>query len=218
MTKLDSGEVMFALQKKYDPSKWAFFEELRIGTGFTKDSQQRLDAWCINYLPSKRNVSISFEIKISKGDFKNEIKKPFKRRAGLRLSNEFYFVTPKDMLSVEDINSMPECGLMEVDKDGIITTKVQAPFRDIMPPTWLFLSAISRRMDKDRYRFYKEMAEADLDLIEKGNAAIRTIDDHILKWETFSDGNKEIPDKIADAMKHLKLDIEESIENNRNFK
>lgn len=122
---------------------YAFFEELRIGGGFGKDSEQRFDAWAICYYPSKRNVTTCFEVKVSKADFMSEIRNPKKRRAGLRLSNEFYFVTPEKMLKVEDIPV--ECGLMEITELGKIREVIPAPFRDIEPPTWLFMASVARR-------------------------------------------------------------------------
>jgi hypothetical protein len=140
---MDSKFILSVLKSIHDPQKYAFFEELRIGGGFGKDSEQRFDAWSICYYPSKRNVTTCFEIKISKSDFMHEIKNPKKRRAGLRLANEFYFVTPEDLLKVTDIPV--ECGLIEITQSGKAKTVIKAPFRDIEPPTWLFIASICRR-------------------------------------------------------------------------
>jgi hypothetical protein len=140
---MDAKFILNVLKDSLDPLKFAFFDELRIGGGFGKDSEQRFDAWSICYYPSKRNVTTCYEIKISKSDFLHEIKNPKKRRAGLRLSNEFYFVTPEDLLKITDIPV--ECGLKEVTESGKIKTIIPAPFRDIEPPTWLFLSSVCRR-------------------------------------------------------------------------
>ena len=52
------------------------------------------------------------EIKVSRADFLAEIKrKPLKRRAGLRLSNESYFVAPKGIIEIDELP--PEAGLLE---------------------------------------------------------------------------------------------------------
>ena len=213
---LKTPEVMHRLKMSHDPQKWAFFEELRIGTGFGKDSEQRLDAWAIHYHPSKRNVSICYEVKVSKSDFKKEITTPIKRRAGLRLSNEFYFVTPKGLCKIEDIPL--ECGLIEVDDKGVMETIIAAPFRDVHPPTWLFVASISRRMDKPRLEEFLHFLSEDGKLEMYSAAVVATLKEHIERWKNFSQGNKEIPDKIADALAAVLNDSLDVVEQNRKIK
>jgi len=140
---IDSAFILNALRHKYPKDQHAFFEELRIGGGFGKDSEQRFDAWAICYYPSKRNVTTCFEVKVSVSDFKVEIRNPKKRRAGLRLSNEFYFVTPEGLLEITDIPV--ECGLIEVTELGNLKVVIPAPYRDIEPPTWMFMASVCRR-------------------------------------------------------------------------
>jgi len=215
---MKTEEVLEVLKNMHDPRKWAFFEELRIGTGYGKDSEQRFDAWAIHYYPSKRNVTRCYELKVSKSDFMHEVKKPFKRRAGLRLSNEFYFVTPKGLLSDDDINKMPECGLMEVDKAGLITTRVKAAHRSIHPPNWLFLSSLCRRFDKGRLGEFMHNLEEDKKLQYYGDTALKVVGEGIERWKNYSGGSKEIPDKIADALQGVYHEIIEAIELNRKIK
>lgn len=215
---MKTEEVMTALKNMHNPEKWAFFEELRIGTGYGKDSEQRLDGWAIHYWPSKKNVTRGYEVKVSKGDFMNEINKPFKRRAGLRLSNEFYFVTPKKLLSDEDINKVPECGLLEVDQNGCISTRVKAPYRDILPPTWLFIASVCRRFDKKRLAEFMHNKAQDAVLEEYGHAAMTAISEKIEYWKNYSSGSKEVPDKIADAMQDLYHHVIDAVEANRRIK
>jgi hypothetical protein len=92
-------------------SEWVFLRELRVGTGRAKQSQQRLDAFALNCFPHLGMKRVCYEIKTSRADFLNEIKQPVKRRIGMRYSNEFYFVTPAEMLDVREVPS--ECGLIE---------------------------------------------------------------------------------------------------------
>lgn len=207
---------MRALSIKHEPTKWAYFEELRIGTGFGKDSEQRLDAWAIHYHPSKRNVTVCYEVKVSNSDFKKEIANPLKRRAGLRLSNEFYFVAPKDLIKIEDIPV--ECGLIEVTPEGKLEEAIKAPFRDVNPPTWLFLSSICRRLDKVRLGEYTEWLEYDKELQRYGNAITTALREHIDRWRNYKDGNKEVPDMIAEALEGVLADAVNIIEENRKIK
>jgi hypothetical protein len=213
---LDAHTIVGVLQKKHDPRQWAFFDELRIGTGYGKDSEQRMDAWAIHYFPSKRNVVRCYEIKISRNDFFSEIKKPLKRRAGLRLSNEFYFVVPAGLVQAEEVPL--ECGLMEVvEKDGkyIVNTVVPAPFRDVMPPTWLFLASICRRVDRFRLTSWFDSMHKDIENKMYGIAVVDALQRHIDRWANWKDGSKEVPDRIAAALKDLKYEVFEIIRNNK---
>ena len=139
-----------ALRQHYAQRKfreqWAFFGELRLGTGYADISEKRIDAFVLNLWPSKNYRSISFEIKISRGDFKKEVKDPMKRYPGMMISNEFYFVTPPSLISVDEL---PEyCGLMEVNEESKLVTVRRAVYRPKMNPTWNFISSICRRVIK----------------------------------------------------------------------
>src|SRR3954470_22192929 len=74
------------------PAEWLFFRELRVGTGRRNGNAQRVDAFALNTLPHTAMKRVCYEIKTSRGDFLSEIKRPLKRRIGMRYSNEFYFV------------------------------------------------------------------------------------------------------------------------------
>ena len=210
-----SKEIIEALEAIHDPAKWAFFIELRIGTGYGKDSEQRFDAWAINYFPSKRNVTRCYEVKVSRADFFNEIKKPFKRRAGLRLSNEFYFVTPAGLLKIHEVP--PECGLIEIvkSKQGLATkVTIPAPFRDIMCPTWCFVSSLCRRFDRERYNNFIRKYQIYKNECLQAGVLFHTIDKYIEKWDNFNQGDKRIPDEIAAELKLLKLELLDIIREN----
>jgi len=92
-------------------SEWLFFRELRVGTGRRNRNVQRLDAFALNSLPHTAMKRICYEVKTSRADFLAELKHPLKRRIGMRYSNEFYFVTPGEMVDIREIPV--ECGLVE---------------------------------------------------------------------------------------------------------
>jgi hypothetical protein len=207
-------ELMAHLRAMHDPREWGFFEELRIGTGRGKDSEQRFDGWAIHFHPSKRNVVRCYEAKVSRSDFYTEINKPMKRRPGMRLSNEFYFVAPLGMLKIEEIP--PECGLMEVFEDGHIETTVKAPYRNTIPPTWLFVSAICRRIDRPHYDEFMAYIREMNKIKHYGLIAKRVLDDHIERYRNYQFGSQEVPDQIADALGKAKEDIEDIIRRNLN--
>ena len=93
------------------PSEWLFFRELRTGTGRQNGGAQRLDAFALNTLPHTAMKRVCYEVKTSRADFLSELKRPLKRRIGMRYSNEFYFVTPAALVSAVEIPA--ECGPVE---------------------------------------------------------------------------------------------------------
>ena len=134
---------------------WAFFRELRLGTGFARGSEQRLDAFAIALWPSKQWASYAYELKTSRSDFLRELKKPLKRRLALRYSNMFWFVTPSGLTKPEEIPI--EAGLVEVKwgacyggaERWYASIVVPAPWRDIPPPTWNLFASVARRIQRE---------------------------------------------------------------------
>lgn len=120
--------------------------ELPTGTGFAHGEPNRIDAFFMSVFPSEGLKRVAYEIKSSRADFRREIKEPRKRRAALRVSNEFYFVAPIGIIPVAEVPL--ECGLIEVYDDGGITITVKAPYRDSMPSSWHFFAAFARRLLK----------------------------------------------------------------------
>lgn len=156
-TTKDAMAALHYLHRNVHPTRehWAFFEELRIGTGYGHSSEQRIDAFAIALWPSKGWQTHSYEIKMSRADFLKELKKPLKRRPALRYSNLFWFVTPEGLVCPEEIPI--EAGLMEMHwgltgyppierwRTSVI---VEAPWRDIPPPTWNLFASVARRVQR----------------------------------------------------------------------
>lgn len=155
---MKAKDVVEALRKRHEKREWAFFPELRVGTGYQTrrlakqgiNPEQRLDAFAMNLYPSKKHMRITYEIKVSRSDFLHEIKNPMKRKQGLELSNEFYFVTPVGLVKPEEIPA--ECGLIEVYANLSSRIKVRAPHREGTEPSWNFIASIARRVQKDETR------------------------------------------------------------------
>jgi hypothetical protein len=150
-------------------SEWIFLRELRVGTGFHGNAAQRLDGYALNCLPHTSMRRVCYEVKISRADFLSEMKQPLKRRAGLRYSNEFYFVTPAGLLNTSELPI--ECGLVEIglftaDERSIVHAQsgsfvhfepnheiycrvtVPAPWRETPGPTWQFVVGMLRNQQK----------------------------------------------------------------------
>lgn len=156
-------------------SEWLFLRELRVGTGRQNGGAQRLDAFALNTLPYTAMKRVCYEVKTSRADFLSEIKRPLKRRIGMRYSNEFYFVTCAALVSLTEIP--PECGLVEAgyatfaEWKGLIgrhagffnydpetraycMVTVPAPWRDTPGPTWQLVAAMMR----NQHRQFSEQA------------------------------------------------------------
>jgi hypothetical protein len=146
-------------------SEWVFLRELRLGTGRSRHSLQRLDAFALNCLPHLAMKRVCYEVKASRSDFLCEMRSPLKRRMGMHFSNEFFFVTPAGMLSPDEVPT--DCGLIEVGKattpeskrivrshpnffqldsqsDWYCLVAISAPWRDTPAPTWQFAAAMLR--------------------------------------------------------------------------
>ncbi len=147
---MTAKDILDRLEKRYVLPEWQFVRELRCGTSPGRWVGARLDAWAISAWQSKAWRRMTFEVKVSKGDFAAELKEPIKRRAGLMLSNLFYFVAPEGVI---DPAKVPvECGLVEVWKGryGLeLRKKVPAPWRDSRPPSWAFVASLVRRLVKE---------------------------------------------------------------------
>jgi hypothetical protein len=154
---VSTKEILIALESYYkDARQWAFFKELRVGTGYRKswaatgpepdNPEQRIDAWAINCYESKGFEKIAFEIKVSRSDYLHEIANPQKRYQAMNLCNRFYFAVPLGLVKVEELPE--ECGLVEVDESGNIKWTKRTPWKDANSPTWSFLAALARRIIK----------------------------------------------------------------------
>lgn len=160
---VDTATMLKALKHRHPETQWAFFTELRAGTGFRKTStdtgheadnpEQRFDAWAINLYISMNYMRIAYEIKLSRRDFMREMSEPLKREQAFRLSNCFYFVTPVGVVKPDELP--PEVGLIEVIDEWQTRLKVRAAARPGGVPTWQFFAAIARRvqtLEKGLYR------------------------------------------------------------------
>ena len=146
------------------PSEWLFFRELRVGTGRQNGGAQCLDAFALNTLPHTAMKRVCYEVKTSRGDFLSELKRPLKRRIGMRYSNEFYFVTPAALVDAAEIPA--DCGLVEAghatfaewkqlisrhagffnydpERRAYCMITIPAPWRDTPGPMWQFVAAIA---------------------------------------------------------------------------
>lgn len=163
MSTIKAKDIVEVLRERYAPPEWAFFSELRAGTGYRsfkrkgRNPEQRFDGWAINCYPSKNHIIACFEVKVSRQDFLNEINNPDKRAQAIAFSNEFYFVVPEGLVEVQEIPK--ECGLMEVKGKGI-TIRKKPIFNSNPKLDWGLVASIARRNTEMSDNQYQTMQRA----------------------------------------------------------
>src|ERR1035441_1787231 len=98
-----AADIHAALQKMPGIFGNPYLKEFRAGTGLGAGSERYLDAWTIQPYPSLPLVRTAIEIKVTRGDFTKEKRRPMKRDAAMRIANEFYFAAPKGLLTESDL-------------------------------------------------------------------------------------------------------------------
>lgn len=72
-------------------------KEFRLGSGYDGYSQQRCDVFAIS--PNKGNKTICYEVKVSRSDFKNDIKKKTSKQLQDALQINFIIAPQRDYLT-----------------------------------------------------------------------------------------------------------------------
>lgn len=132
--------IVEILRKQHPKTDWVFAAEVRLSSGYGNTryhlqghehsihGEQRIDAFAMHCWPSKKFKRIGYEIKISRNDFLNEIKKPDKRMATELFTNLAYFVAPAGLIKPDEIPD--SWGLIEVSGD-MTTIVTDAVWRDV---------------------------------------------------------------------------------------
>ena len=132
----------------------AIIREFRMGTGYGRMAEARIDALEITCWPSKGIIVTAYEIKTSLSDFRNELKKPFKRIPAVIYSNRFYFIAPLGIIPKDEVPV--EAGLLEViPETNFVRGHLTAPFRENMAPNWMMVASLIRRLSLSEGGFRK---------------------------------------------------------------
>lgn len=119
---------------------WVYAEEVRVATGF---EQQSIDAFALHTWPTKRDLRVAYEIKVSTNDLRRELAQPWKCSAAVALSNQFYLVVGPEVKVPVDLP--PEWGVMVVQGGRLVATR-RAPRRDTDPPPYSFMLSLARNL------------------------------------------------------------------------
>ncbi|RKZ99065.1 MAG: hypothetical protein DRQ46_00115 [Gammaproteobacteria bacterium] len=191
--KWTAEKVAGLLREKYSHPKWSTFSELRNSTGYGM-RQRYFDFFAINTWPSE-HIKVCYEIKVSRSDFLHELDNPKKRKDGMNLSNEFWFIAPKGCIKESEV---PEgCGYMMATDGGMLKRIMAARYSETQPIDDVFLCSVLRAADNYEYSNAKIFKYAGKDLTEK--ELLKIVKSTFAKWQEY-----EIEDKVRERIKDIR--------------
>lgn len=133
-------EVVQALAKKYAPPAYAFLRQVANRTG---GANRTADALAMCLWKSQGFELIGFEVKVSRGDWLNEVKHPEKADPILRYCDRWFIVTgSRDIIKAGELPE--QWGWIAPRGDGMEIVR-KAPYLKPAEPPREFLAAILRR-------------------------------------------------------------------------
>ena len=162
IVKITSAHIRAALTLRYPTGSHALLWEVANGTG---THQKRFaDAVAIGLWPSHGHEIEGIEIKISRGDWLNELKQPEKSQEVYQYCNRWWLAAPKGMVEVDEL---PQTwGLLELVTDTI-RVKKRAP---ALTPSVLninFVAALIRRSAGVDEEMTRLMLRREAEIIER---------------------------------------------------
>lgn len=136
-----SNDILVALARRFSPPVWALLPQVRNQTGFGYHSGYA-DAIALNLWPSRGLELHGFEVKIRRGDWLRELKKPQKAEEFVKFCDRWWVVAPKGVVELSELP--PTWGHM-VFKGGRLYEERGAPKLDAQPLDRLFIAAVFRR-------------------------------------------------------------------------
>ena len=178
--KITSADIRAALSIKYPAQSHALMWEVSHAGNQTRYA----DAVAVGLWQSHGNEIEGIEIKVSRGDWLNELKQPDKSQGVFQYCHRFWLVTPKDLVKTDELPST--WGLMEFTGEQL-RIKVKAPKLKPSAVTPGFLAAMLRRSaGKD-----EEMSAKIID---------REVRERVSKAEQSI--NERVEREIASRVKH----------------
>jgi hypothetical protein len=139
--KLSTAEVRAALRERFKAPEYAYFDEVRDGTG--GHFLGTADALAMSVWPSRGLVLIGMEIKVSRSDWLRELKNPRKNeRIQLQCDRWYLVVGDAKVLGAGELPT--NWGLMVPRGKGLVIQK-EAPQLEARPLSRELLASILRR-------------------------------------------------------------------------
>ena len=115
----------------------------RMGCGWGNDFERTIDVFGI--ATTKPNTRFAVEIKLSRSDFRADMRCPIKQRRARLISNKFYYLAPEGILTPQD---MPLWAGLAIVKDGVVRVEFEAPWQETSAPTWRLVAQLARELSR----------------------------------------------------------------------
>lgn len=144
---LTAEQVIAAIRRRYIPDaqvpEWVLLEQVRNQQGYGgRDPIRTFDALMVGLWESRGHPIHGFEVKVSKGDWKRELKAPDKADPLVRHVSYWWVAAPA---GVVDPSTLPDGWGLQVTDGKRLRTVREATKREALPPTWSMVAAILKR-------------------------------------------------------------------------
>lgn len=135
--------IWTALRDRHCAPEWAYFEEMRNGTGYSRAVTRTADALAFSLYPSRGLELHGFEVKTHRSDWLREKKDPEKAEEIARFCKCWWLATTEGV--VKDVGEVPPgWGWLELVGKKLITRRT-APAREAKLLDLPMIAAILRR-------------------------------------------------------------------------
>jgi hypothetical protein len=147
MKGLDAVDMIKRLRARYGAPEFAFMEQVRNGVGY--GANRTADAVAMGVWPSRGLLLYGFEVKISRGDWLRELKKPEKAEDVVCYMDRWYVVASDDtVVKLEELP--PTWGLLVAKGAGLRVAK-ESPALTPKALDRSLLGALLRNMVDSRF-------------------------------------------------------------------
>lgn len=156
--KITEKDITYHLKNRFCQPEWAFFSQVRSSTG---SANRIADGIAVNMYASRGYEINGFEIKVSRSDWLNELKRPHKAEEIFNYCDKWWLVVP-DKNIVQDGELPKDWGLMVLQKNGVVVKK-RAEYKEHEVIDLGFIAALLRRAVVDQNRMiYKDEIDNEL--------------------------------------------------------
>lgn len=151
------------LAARFPSPEWAYFEQVRNGTGYSRRVTRTADALAFSLYPSRGLELHGFEVKVSRGDWLRERKDPEKAEEIAKYCNEWWLVTSTDV--VFDVSEIPPAwGWLDMPKLGKqLLVRKKPKWRTAKPLDLPMVASILRKASETAIASYSDRLRINLD-------------------------------------------------------
>jgi exonuclease VII small subunit len=157
------------VEGKFCPPHWIFLREFRNGTGFT--ASRSADALAVGLYQSRGQLSIGFEVKISRSDWLRELRDADKAEEICKFCDHWNILVPD--ISIVHLDELPTTWGLIVASGQRLKTIKSAPRLPAKPVSRNFMASIIKRAVDSAVRPYittkeEKVQRAEDDGFERG--------------------------------------------------